>query len=111
MHKLLKLSHKKNILISIIGSSILTFLVIFYFFLNTSQPIHLVFLSLLSLYALLLFLFIYKFVYPQKNIPFIILIILLSLLPLVSVLRPGPYESGDFSIHTQIAMGFDKSLR
>jgi hypothetical protein len=111
MHKYFTLSHSKSIVIFIILVIIFAILLAFNFFLKSSQPIHLVFISIVSLYALLVFLFFYTFVYPKKNLPFIVILLLLSILPLVSILRPGPFESGDFSIHTQIAMGFDKSLR
>lgn len=55
------------------------------------------------LIAALLF---YKFIYPKKTPPYPLIIFLLSLLPLVSILRKGSYESGDLSLHATRAMSF-----
>ena len=62
--------------------------------------------SLFVLSGLLL----YRFVYPKKNINFFTLLLLLSLLPIISIFRPGLYESGDFNIHIYRSMEFYKSL-
>lgn len=62
--------------------------------------------------ALLLFgIIIYKYVYPKRNINLLFLLILISLLPLISILRKGTYESGDLTIHTGFAMSFYESLK
>ena len=53
----------------------------------------------------------YRFVYPKKKINLFILLILISLLPLISLLRPGDYESGDFNIHIYRIISFYESLR
>lgn len=53
----------------------------------------------------------YRFIYPKKTVNLFILLILISLLPLISILRKGPYESGDFSIHVKIAMSFYQNLQ
>lgn len=70
----------------------------------------LVLVSIVSSIFLLLGLLIYKFIYPKKIIKPFYLVILLSLLPLISILRAGTYESGDLSLHAKIAMPFYQSL-
>lgn len=47
----------------------------------------------------------------KKNIPLPFLLILISILPLISMLRPGSYESGDLSIHASYAISFFESLK
>ncbi len=54
---------------------------------------------------------IYKYIYPKKNINLLFLLILISLLPLISILRKGTYESGDLTIHAGFAMSFYESLK
>ena len=53
----------------------------------------------------------YRFVYPKKNINLLFLLILISLLPVISILRKGTYESGDLTIHTSFAISFFESLK
>lgn len=60
---------------------------------------------------LLLGIIIYKYIYPKRNINLLFLLILISLLPLISILRKGTYESGDLTIHTGFAMSFYESLK
>lgn len=52
----------------------------------------------------------YRYFYPKKNINLFFLLIALSILPLVSILRTGTYESGDLSLHSKIAMPFYQTL-
>ncbi|HSW89370.1 MAG TPA: 6-pyruvoyl-tetrahydropterin synthase-related protein [Patescibacteria group bacterium] len=53
----------------------------------------------------------WKYVFPKRNIWPIFIIIGVSILPLVSMLRPGIYESGDFILHTTWLMSFVDSLK
>lgn len=55
--------------------------------------------------------FFYRFIFPKKKLNFFLLIILISLLPLISLLRNGDYESGDFNIHLYRAISFYESLK
>src|SRR5579859_1781808 len=55
-------------------------------------------------------LIIYRFLYPKKPINLFVLLILISLLPVISIFRPGVYESGDLSYHITEEMVFYKSL-
>ncbi len=54
---------------------------------------------------------IYKYIFPKKKINFFVLLILISILPIVSIFRPGDYESGDFNIHIRNAMSFYNNLK
>jgi hypothetical protein len=74
-------------------------------------PYRMAFMSLISLGIWLSFIFFYRFIYPKKKIPYLFLLLGFSLLPLVSVLREGSYESGDFNIHVINMMSFYKSLQ
>lgn len=52
----------------------------------------------------------YRFVFPKRKINLLALLFIISLLPCISVLRTGVYESGDFNIHIFRSMDFFKSL-
>jgi hypothetical protein len=56
-------------------------------------------------------LFFYRYIYPKKKINLRFTLFLLSLLPLISLLRAGVNESGDFSVHVKFAMDFYKNLQ
>lgn len=45
-----------------------------------------------------------------KKINFLVLLFILSLLPVVSIFRPGSYESSDLSAHVTFAISFFKAL-
>jgi len=51
-------------------------------------------------------LLIYRYVYPKKTIHPVILVFLISLLPVISIFRPGSYESGDLSFHTMNTISY-----
>lgn len=52
----------------------------------------------------------YKFIFPKKSINLFVLLIIISFLPLVSLLRTGVYESGDFNLHIYRTMSFYQNL-
>ncbi|MCL4354080.1 glycosyltransferase family 39 protein [Patescibacteria group bacterium] len=64
-------------------------------------------ISSLILGAVLLFV---RFIL-KKKIPPLALIILISIPPIVSILRPGVYESGDFNLHLYRSIDFFTNLR
>lgn len=66
------------------------------------------FFSLLFLSIIFLF---YQYIYPKKKIKLGILLFFLSLLPLLSILRKGTYESGAFSDYVKFSMSFYESLK
>ena len=53
---------------------------------------------------------IYHYFYPRKPIHPLIMLILISCLPIISVFRLGVYESGDFTLHHYRAIDFYQSL-
>lgn len=53
----------------------------------------------------------YNFVYPKKKINLFVLLLLISILPIISIFRPGVYESGDFNLHIYRSMSFYDSLK
>lgn len=74
------------------------------------DPYKMVFINLILSSLVFIGIIIFKVVYPRKKINLLYLLIVLSLLPLVSILRKGSYESGDLSLHSKIAMSFYTSL-
>ncbi len=53
----------------------------------------------------------YQYVYPKKKIQPLALLLMFSVLPLISILRPGMPESGDFPLHTFFTMNFFNTLK
>ena len=74
------------------------------------EPVKMVFVSLLLSALLGGFLLIRNRVF-KKKISLPALLILISILPLISMFRPGSYESSDLSIHSSFAIIFFQSLR
>lgn len=74
------------------------------------EPYKMVLLNLTGLITLAIGVIIYRFVYPKKRINLFTLLILISILPIISILRPGAYESGDFNIHIYRVIEFYRSL-
>lgn len=68
-------------------------------------------INLIFSITLIVGIIIYRYVYPKRNINLLFLLILISILPLVSILRKGTYESSDLTIHTGFAMSFYESLK
>ncbi len=75
------------------------------------DPYRMVFVNIIASLFLLSGVVFYKFVYPKKNINLLFLLILISLLPVISILRSGTYESGDLTIHTHYLMSFYDNLQ
>lgn len=74
------------------------------------EPYKMVFINLIGLVVIFISLLFYKYVYPKKKINLFVLLFFISILPIISILRPGAYESGDFNIHIYRSMEFYKSL-
>lgn len=74
------------------------------------DPYRTVMINVIAACLLFLGLLIYKYKNPKKEIDLFKILVLISLLPLVSLLRPGDYESGDFNIHIYRIMSFYDSL-
>lgn len=76
-----------------------------------TSPVHMVEVSLLASCTLLFFIFLFKWLFPKKNISLFVLLICISVLPMVSVFRDGVYQSGDFNLHIFRAMDFYTALQ
>lgn len=74
-------------------------------------PYKMVLISCVAFLILCIGVFVYRYIYPKKKINLLALIILVSILPIISVFRPGDYESGDFNIHVYRAIDFYNSLK
>src|SRR5581483_2744349 len=74
------------------------------------EPIHMFFVSLLASCILIASLLYYRYIFPKKNISYLSILICVSLLPLISLLRPGTYESGLLSEHVKYAIPFYNQL-
>lgn len=74
------------------------------------DPYRMVFVSLISSLFLVLGVLTYRYIFPRKNVNLLVLLLLISALPIISILRPGTYESGDFNIHIYRIMAFYDSL-
>lgn len=75
------------------------------------DPYRMIYISLLAAFLLSAFLLVYYFIWPRKRIPYPVLIVLVSLLPLASIFRPGSYESGDLTLHTVRFISFYHALQ
>ncbi len=74
-------------------------------------PYRMVVISFLSLLLVAFGIFFYQNIFPKKKLPYLVLIFLVSIPPIVSIFRPGVYESGDFSIHIYRTISFFNSLQ
>ena len=75
------------------------------------DPPQMVLMSL-SISALFIFLyFLYNKIYPRKSLSYDVLLFFISLLPLVSLLRIGGYESGDLNLHVAFAIPFFENIQ
>ena len=69
-----------------------------------------VYVNIIASLVLLAGVLFYRFIYPKKKINLFVLLLLISILPIISILRMGAYESGDFDIHIYRTMAFYNSL-
>ncbi len=74
------------------------------------EAYRMVVVNAISSIVLLSSVFFYKYIYPKKKINLFVLLLLISILPVISILRPGTYESGDFNIHIYRIISFYHSL-
>ncbi len=75
------------------------------------DPYKMVAINITAVLFLSLGVLFYRYIYPKKNINLLMLLILTSLLPLISLLRIGTYESGDLSQNVFKSMEFYSSLQ
>src|SRR3989344_8199289 len=75
------------------------------------DPYRMIVVNIVSSIVFLGGLLVYKYIFPKKKINLFFLLIILSLLPLISLLRAGAYESGDFNIHVRRTIEFYDLLK
>jgi uncharacterized membrane protein len=75
------------------------------------DPYRMVFVNIIASLFLIACIGIYKKLYPKKKTNFLVLLLLISCLPLISILRNGSYESGDLSLHVSITIPMFESLK
>lgn len=74
------------------------------------DPYRIVTFGLIGSLVLLAGLLCNKYMYPKKQINYLLLLILIAILPILSIFRPGVYESGDFRVHIYEAISFFDNL-
>lgn len=74
------------------------------------EPVKMVVVSLIASIILIAGVLIYRFVYPKKKVNLLALLILISLLPIISLLRKGTYQSGLLSEQVGVEFVFYSSL-
>lgn len=75
------------------------------------EPYRMVVINIAALSIICLGILFYRFIYPKRPIGYFPLLLIFSLLPIISILRKGVYESGDFNMHIYRAMVFYDNLK
>jgi hypothetical protein len=75
------------------------------------SPYWMVLVNIISVGIILIGIGIYRYIYPKKKINYFILLAIVSLLPCISIFRPGIYESGDLDGHIYRAIVFYNALK
>ncbi len=70
------------------------------------DPYRMIAVNIIASAIVLISTFVYRYIYPKRKINLFALLIFISILPIISILRAGSYESGDFNIHVRRAMEF-----
>ncbi len=76
-----------------------------------TDPMSLVFINSIASAIVLFGILFYRFIYPKKKINLFVLLLIISILPIISLLRGGDYESGDFNIHIFRIIAFQNVLK
>ena len=75
------------------------------------DPYRMVIVNLVASAVLLVGLIAYRYVYPRKKFNLFAVLLLISLLPIISLLRKGAYESGDFNFNIYKSMSLLTALK
>ncbi len=75
-----------------------------------SQAYQMVMVSLVSCAVLCSALVAYVYYFPKKKLSALVVLLMFSILPLISIFRPGVYQSGDFTLHTTWNTAFSRAL-
>ena len=71
---------------------------------------HMVIISLIATLIAAGILFGYHYTYPKKKLSSLIVLLIIAVLPLISILRFGSYESGDMTLHAGRSYSYAKIL-
>src|SRR5438132_11320199 len=74
------------------------------------EPYKMVVVNLILSGILLACILAYRLLFPKKKINYLILVILISILPVVSIFRKGTYEAGDLTLHSVFLQSFYHNL-
>lgn len=77
---------------------------------NMLDPYKMIVVNIIASIVLFGALILFKHFFPKKKINFLYLLISISILPVISILRKGVYESGDFTDHIKGTVQFYTSL-
>lgn len=75
------------------------------------DPYRMVVVNIVGSILLITGLLIYRFVYPKRPLNLFYVLLLISILPVISTLRSGTYESGDLTIHTIFLQSFFENIK
>ena len=75
------------------------------------DPHEMGFVSILASFFLAGGLLFYRYISPKRNINRLVLLLLISILPIISIFRNGTYESGDLPLHTSYLINFYENLK
>lgn len=75
------------------------------------DPYRMVVFNIILLLLLTVVTIVFKVLFPKKKIPYLKLLLLISCLPLVSILRKGTYESGALSEYVKLTYNFYLNLQ
>ena len=74
------------------------------------EPYRLIVVNVIACIIVLSGILFYIYIYPKKKINLFVLLVIISLVPLFSMLRAGDYESGDLNLHIYRTISFYKGL-
>jgi hypothetical protein len=75
-----------------------------------SDPYLITFINIVLVGLLTIILLFYRYIFPKKPINLFLLLIIISIVPIISIFRPGMYRSGDMRTHLPYLMGFYQSI-
>ncbi len=75
------------------------------------EPYRMVLLNIICLFLVGVSLLFYRYIYPKRKLNLLVVLLIISLIGIMSVLRNGVYESGDFNLHIYRTMAFYDAIK
>jgi len=75
------------------------------------EPYRMVIINIICFFLVGVSLLFYRYIYPKKKLHLLIVLIVISFFGIMSVLRNGVYESGDFNLHIYRTMAFYDAIK